>query len=414
MTGNQTIKIALSLLMIPALLCLLLAACTPKESETEAGQGFIKIYDRSDTLTYTAVDIKQTGDGGYIILGLVKGRPYLLRVDWQGDFLWESGVETFRDYKEPVPGILILDQGYYFFCEYNTGAQFPLRLIKFTEESRRPEPVELHLDDIPFQPREVSRVVPLHASPTPDDKILLLAASDLLGHEILLIKIDGSGSKENWQIYRNVYDCYVQYPLTDRRFHFSGAIDNADNAAYFQTYSSHLAYPSDRPCFWTGRITPGSSLPDTYFYLHKPFVAMEWYDNEPGNSRFSGARIDSDTVSFFINFPLEGVDGETGDPQLELDEGKPVYVHTIEINTKKIVFFVGSSKSNEIVLYTYDHLTRNDLDKRYFGGTRLYEAAGLLPTGDGGLAIVGTTYVMDLFGRICLFKLSKADLQDMI
>ncbi|NIM11624.1 MAG: hypothetical protein GTO45_05975, partial [Candidatus Aminicenantes bacterium] len=55
--------------------------------------------------------------------------------------------------------------------------------------------------------------------------------------------------------------------------------------------------------------------------------------------------------------------------------------------------------------------TGSYLAVKYLGDIHIYEAAGLIDTEDGGLAILGTTYVTGLLGRICLFKLSKAELE---
>ena len=84
------------------------------------------------------------------------------------------------------------------------------------------------------------------------------------------------------------------------------------------------------------------------------------------------------------------------------------------MNGQTIVFFAGSSKSDQIVLYTYSVSSGICLDKKYFGGTRFYEAAGLIKTADGGIEILGTTYLASLFDRICLFKLSKEELENMV
>jgi len=64
-------------------------------------------------------------------------------------------------------------------------------------------------------------------------------------------------------------------------------------------------------------------------------------------------------------------------------------------------------------LYAYEKSSGDFLNNRYFGDIRIYEAAGLIDTYDGGLAILGNTFVMDQLGRICVFKLSKTEVEDL-
>jgi hypothetical protein len=94
-----------------------------------------------------------------------------------------------------------------------------------------------------------------------------------------------------------------------------------------------------------------------------------------------------------------------------LNASRPVYIKTIRVVDRDIVFFSGGTGFDRIVLYAYDLSAGRFLGKEYYGEKRLYEAAGLIGTGDGGLAILGNTYVMDLQKRICLFKLSKAEVE---
>ena len=84
------------------------------------------------------------------------------------------------------------------------------------------------------------------------------------------------------------------------------------------------------------------------------------------------------------------------------------------LGQRRVVFFTGSAKSNRIVLYAFDYWTGEYINKKYFGHTHVYEASGLIGTRDNGLAILGTTYAAGRLGRICLFKLSKSELQDII
>ncbi len=55
-------------------------------------------------------------------------------------------------------------------------------------------------------------------------------------------------------------------------------------------------------------------------------------------------------------------------------------------------------------------LTPDGLGSRYLGFSNPYEIAAMTTTSDGGLAVCGITYVAGRFPRICLFKISGAEL----
>ena len=83
----------LLLISVVFILCFCIASCMPGAGDTEIGgsERFHKIYDPADAFNYTAVDIKRTRGGGYIILAAVDGHPYLLNADERGDVVWAAG-----------------------------------------------------------------------------------------------------------------------------------------------------------------------------------------------------------------------------------------------------------------------------------------------------------------------------------
>ncbi|MCP5101983.1 MAG: hypothetical protein GY950_01325, partial [bacterium] len=96
------------------LLCLYLVSCNPKFTEPESGTSFQKIYHKDDLFTYSAIDVQQTRDGGYIILGTVGEAPYLLRVDNEGNYMWDTAPGAFNGCRLPSASLLIInspDQG---------------------------------------------------------------------------------------------------------------------------------------------------------------------------------------------------------------------------------------------------------------------------------------------------------------
>ena len=198
--------------------------------------------------------------------------------------------------------------------------------------------------------------------------------------------------------------------------------NTGNNFYYFQSFSRSDIVKELGICFTIAKIDTGNGKVNTKgeFHVIKPFISLDFDIGESEAVKFSGARLEDNIISFLVNSQLvkgedEGVDEVDGEFKDELFTTKPVYIKTMVVNGIKISFFAGSAKNNKIVLYAYDWSTPTLLNQKYFGHTNIYEASGLIGTSDGGLAILGTTYSTGLWlGRICLFKLSKAELEDFV
>jgi hypothetical protein len=426
MTGKRkdmsmvfVLPVLLGFLCLCFFFCFLSCKLKSTDTEIDPAQKFSKIYDKDDKSNYTAVDIKQTGDGGYIILGRKDNHSYLLRVNGQGLFQWDTANdEDLKIYTNPIADLIIFDQEYYFFCngrDEEVEYLKPIALLKASEDDHKTREVELSGDITDIDVASL-----LSATVTPDDRFLLVSFDEDYS-ELVVSKIDNQYESEV-QSYEIFYECAYLHPFKDKRFHISGMMEPSGSQYYFfQSYweGGVDEYPT---CFSITAFEDdfqSEPLP-----LDTPFIAMEldgagWDGTGWEGIKISGARIDNGIISFFVNTQLKDVDGEEGDPQTELIASKAAYVKIMDVNSKRIVFFAGSSKDNRIVLYAYDYSIGDSsgdkyLSKKYFGHTHIYEAAGLIETDDRGLAILCTTFVAGRLGRICLFKLSKTDLEDMI
>lgn len=462
---KKMIMFFVSRFILPVSLCLFLclASCNLKSNqENSFSISFGKIYNKSDTSSYTALDIKQTpGDGGYIILAEVDGYPYLLKVEKDGKFSWDSKDKNiFEYYKYPIAELLTLNSAYYFFCRKekdnekkkdNEGYDWDPVLVKVRKEEKEDK---INVDvvtkiefDNPFPPFKF-RLIPIHANLNSENNFLVLVA-DNWGTQMSFIGKENSNT--SWKVdgasHWNRYECVLDYPSTDKRFHYTGRL-NTKGTYYFQTFTEYISDFSPPPCFSIRMEAPKEDSdihPD--LFLDRPLIAMEWNDSQWNVSNWDGnqwdglklsyAAIDNDMVYFAVNsrikvekkieiiYKVENGEEieeeleisilklEEGQPQLELLASKPVYMMSMPVNGKEIVFFAGSTIFNNISLYAYDPVEKTLLNKDYFGDIRSFEAAGLIKTDDDGLAILGITYVMNRLKRICLFKLSKADVEEM-
>lgn len=435
-TGNRKKIHVFFIFLLTVCLCLYMASCDPKQTGTVLGESFSKIYNRNDTASYTALDVKQIPGNGYIILGKMGDYPYLLRINERGDVMWDTKNEAIlKRYENPVPDLLVSNQGYYFFCSGQFEDKLVPILLKINEDRQVNEIIAISsyinhyaVFGLPYS------ITPKHASIMGESNYSLVTLNNI-GDAVVFI-----GDENNDNGWREKVDdipywagwaCLTAYPSTERIIHYSGILKEKGRY-YFHTYQNAPDNVIDLArCFMIEMEAPDGSGFHPEFYLEKPLIAMDWNVSQWDNSQWNGIRIsgayidkeeDNNIVSLFVNSGII-MDEETNqgqietnkeDKQPELNAFRPVYIKTIAVNGRDIVFFTGSTKFDQIVLYACDRLTGTWMEEVYFGEKRLYEAAGLIETGDNGLAILGITYIMDLQERICLFKLSKAELENIV
>lgn len=426
---------AVFLFILSAFLWIFFISCDPKSPEPGPGIGFKKIYDRPDSYSFISMDIKQTGDRGYLILGMnEKAEPYLLKIDENGDYMWDTDFEpVLKKYEDPVSDLLIIKQGdreeYYFFCNEKwhirkDGSRIAF-LLKASEDLH--QPVEVKLPDSPGEAFESNFILrPLRASIASDSEILFVAADETLGETLVVqIKTD-DGGEAPYVRERYSSSCLTLIPWGDKRLQLAGSFNSmGKNYSYFQTISNEesgtLYYPA---CLGIRILAPMDEMPfeDNFLsealFLKTPFLALEvdgtdWDGSRREDLNVSGVRHEGGVLVFYVNRKLGDMNKANGILRTELDIDKKVFVEGINVNGKRIVCFAGTTKNNQIVLYTYDRSTGSCLNREYFGDIHIYEAAGLIGTRGGGLVILGTTYIAGQLGRICLFKLSKDELDEL-
>jgi hypothetical protein len=403
-------------------LCFHTMSCKPGSPEPEDKPiSFHKIYDNGSQFTYSGLDVKETGNKGYIVLGKVDGSPYLMRVNEKGAFLWDTSREDVKNYSEPVPELLVLDKDkdnpittYVIICirqfttEQFTTGWGPV-LLKFSEIDGNLEE-SIPLDFSAYANVDTELIKPLYAVKLTKITFLLMASNEF-GKEIYVMKVGVNGIMKLVAKYPVSSDCFHEYPPSDERIYVSGLFDKKDKF-FFQTYNSVVGR-----CFKTviGDIN-GSGVEDL-LTSENPFVAMEWYNTPTGDRRFSGISVSLETMNTisFIHqaankkFHLKDVDGTHW---ADVDSTKEMYIKTIELEGESILFWGFNSNYNQIIMNAFD-MKSNLRGWKFYGSTQVYELRGLLGTSDTELLLLGDTAVIGRMHRIFLIKLSMDQLIEM-
>ncbi|MCP4215683.1 MAG: hypothetical protein GY765_13600 [bacterium] len=455
--NGYKIKMTARLLAPVFFLAIFLGGCDLRNEEPDSkpSESFDRVYDKKDDNTYTAVDIKQTADGGYIILGKMEGVPYLLKIKADGNVMWDTDPADYSQYRLPVKNLLVRDGEYYFFCnkmELEEGAGLRELVLLKVDPDGKPEEIDFLYDflDVLYESVDLCEdeydcddvedgddlfdfcsgcegyertydilddayaLRPLHAVYTDNGNILLLLFSEKYD-SIVFMEIDEDYEIASLQELIK-YKCAYASPFLDKRPHFVGQVGN-NPFYYFQTYAPLNYRDANQACF-SIRSNVEARYPAISLFnegdepISNPFIAMDWDGN------YSYKALIRENIVLFSASPYI-LDAGDVHPKPELMELEAVFIKTLSVKGEKTVFFLGSSKDNRIVLYAYDHnpakgaLAERFKGKLYFGHTHIFEAEALIETKDNGLIILGTTYVAGQLGRLCIFKLSEEELAGM-
>jgi len=376
---------------------ILFIGCANDSDPAADKASFTRIYDNNKyNASFFPIDIKQTPDGGYLILG---GRRiddssfsgiYIMKVDEFGGFVSEQEVdETFVN---PIAPLLENGGNYYFFCMTSVGLQ--------------PQLFQLDAEGTLSEPISVGGSYP--AAAAVDGNNFVLLSYDNLNKKTVVSVITPTGS------------------ISQAKGFSIGAGDAVE-----EPIISHFLRTGKQIPFLVGKTASGQyyfngfynytlSLAFTNLSADEPQGVIQGQQDDGGLSqvvpldggKFALARFNFGDNYFLPNASLNtsGVSSSIdlgGNPFPELIANAPVKILRVTINSKKVVLYGSDTKSKQIALFGYDESTGEFIGSKYLGFSNPFEIASIVSTADGGLAICGTTFVAGRFPRICLFKLSK-------
>jgi hypothetical protein len=95
----------------------------------------------------------------------------------------------------------------------------------------------------------------------------------------------------------------------------------------------------------------------------------------------------------------------------EIDKNAIIKSLKTTINNKEILIISTLTRSKQILLLFFDPLTGVLKTSKYFGSDNPVDMASVIPTNEGGLAVLTQTYVAGRFSRIQLFKIPPEKLK---
>jgi hypothetical protein len=394
------------ILFLPILLA---TACLEESTTALDKKAFTRIYDQDQFNTsFYAIDMRETADGGYIILGGkhveadgVVNAPfkiYILKVDQFGTV--ERELEIDENYISPISNLIPVNNRFYFFCMDQSTTAFLISIDALGESSQ-------------ITPLDAPLTFPLAAAVdhTGSTTGLLLLSYNDSDKESIVSRIStggnvtgsaafhiGPGSPADAMIIQHALRTGDQFPFSVGHtstglFYFNG----------FSNYTFALVFTTLIDDNITGTI-----------------------NGQQENGGFSavlpitGSTFATSIFNFGSNFflPKEVLsNGSTTELQEgaysfpELQSNATVKIIRAAINGKNVLVYGSNTKSKQIALYFYDEATEEFLGSEYVGYSNPFEISSLIQTTDGDLAVSGTTYVAGRLPRFCLIKISKGSLK---
>jgi hypothetical protein len=380
---------------------LIIVSCTEESNLDFDTQTFTSIFDNNKfDASYFPIDMKETPDGGYLILG---GRKltdtsftgiYLLKADEFGNFVKEIEVEETS--VNPIADLVEYQTKYYFFC------MDPLTQVAQIAS------VDANLEAVTITPVQGGLTYPAAAAFVENNFVMLGYNNGDKQTVISILNPDGGilesqgytiGTGED--VEEPIINHYIR---TGKQFPFE--VGKTPGGLYF----------------FNGFYNYTFSLVFTNFG-DEPVGVVQGQQNDGGFSAvtpLTGNKFASSRFNFGDNFLLPNKElstsGITSSTDLggyslpELVPNAKVRILRATVDGKNVLIYGSDTKSKQIGLLFYDESTGDFISSRYLGFSNPFEVASLEQTSDEGLAVCGTTYLAGRFPRICIFKLSKDQL----
>jgi len=390
------------LLFLPLFLSAIFTGCSGK-TEMGPDQSWVRVYDHSDfNRLFYSLDVKELTNSNFIILASTKmdttvwPNPYLLSTNKEGVTLWSVQADT---YNSPVPNIISTNGGYYFFCmDFALGT----RLLKINTDGSSPELFKTFSD----------LTYPLYASQTADNKILLTSYNRTTRSTVLTC-FDSNFSIIWSREYSGIenYEEKVRLHLTRQGAYFpffAGEIKSNSAGYYFVNgfynfvFSLLFINPSGGELAGVVNGIPYSAAASTLIQRNDSSYILTRYDE---NQNYINIKPH---ISFTAVSNITAMGG-TSWPEI----GNNAVVKSLKttLNNKEIVIISTITRSNQVMLLFFDPETGLLKSSRYFGSTYPVNLASVIPTQEGGLAVLTQTYIAGRFPRIQLFKIPPKELE---
>ncbi|MFA0961320.1 hypothetical protein AB9P05_05915 [Roseivirga sp. BDSF3-8] len=394
------------LFILTSALFLALQACEISDNEVKPTDPVTRIFETGDfERNYVPIDIRQTPDGGYLMLASVALADsdfqgiYLFKADKEGLVEWEHLADN---YVNPVSELL---------PDGSNGTLFRLVAMDKLQLGTHLLSVDVSggasLTSVAYYPE---MVYPLAAAQVGGGYAFLHWDQESKS-SMKLTRLNGSTVQwsRSYDIYEDVEARIMAHltrqtqPVVPFR---TGTVTSG--VFYFNGYNNFTlsltfvdANTGDQIGVLNGTRYASGIMQIAPMAENK--LALARYREDGSMVYAPAAPVDTRGTATARDLP--------GNALPELSPYAQVFIKKGSVDDQKIVLYASTTRNGRISLFAYDE-GGTLLGTRYLGSGNRFEAGGVVFTDDGGLAVQGRTYVAGRFARLCLFKLSPDDLKE--
>ncbi len=383
-------------------------SCDIKNSDVSPDYNFVKVYnDANVTTAYYPIDAIETSNGDIIILSATTETSntnyptiHLMKTDNYGNVIWERAVDA--SYVSPVGSLMQVGSEIRFICMDDIS--FRVKILAINESSGIVTEVGETTDNYPLAS---------HYSSTTNTTVILSyngigrntvisAYDETMG---LIFKQSSPTNKDfSYDIFQHLKKQRNPFPFFINSFLSNNSTIYCVNA--FSNYTLSLLFINHNSGNINGRVNGYQELGGIGASINKDeglFAIAE--------SRFNVGEI---SLGPEISININGIQNvtqldATGYP--ELSSESMVKIIKDEFNGKELVVYASTTKSNQLALFFFDADTNELVHTKYLGHTHPVEISSFLKANDGGLIIVGKTWISGRFQRIILYKVAEDELK---
>lgn len=390
----------------PLLLILFISliACDIIDNDSKPDENIYKIINNNNfDKAYFASKVIQTSDNGFLIIGsnyedtddYVWLTPYIVKLNNKGAMEWEQ--ELSSPYVNPI-GLCEINGIYYIVCmdEITLGTH----IFSITESGDYN--LIKTLDDLMY---------PLALVKTPDNGVAI-QGYERFSRNTTLNKLNSSFELEWTQKYPLIENSeeYIighiskrgkQYP-----FFLGYAGDNSVDYYYvngFYKYSFSLMF-ADNSGNFTG-VTNGfrytGAISSAYHITNDDYFLSMFYK---GNNYILPLQTLQKTE-------ISSIEAFEGSIAPKLMEDAIIVTKKINYKGNETIVYATNSKNNHILLMLYDAASGEYITTKEYADFYPIEINDIIESDDGGLAIIGKTYITGRLARIFFLKISKNNLE---
>ena len=376
-------------------------SCESDDDSEAPATSFTRVYDDPEfSSTYDPLTVLPTEDGGYLLLAATEQwNPLLLKTDQDGQLTWFSSVD--EAYVNPLAEFLLINDSIYLVCMNEVTLATEILQVDISNGTTKSTAT---LEAIQY---------PLGASRTPDGSLLILGYNRE-SRSSTLSKLSPSFAPEwvaEYSIEEDVEEDIIDHlARTGNQLpFFTGA--SADGAVYyfngFNNYTLSLNFVNPTSGELTGTLNG---------FRKEGFVSAA---KHLSGSQFAMARRTFQASALLpsteVGYQAIANSGDLAANDFpEIAHDARVIIKTVDLRGKPTVVYGTHTKTQQLVFYFYDQEGGNLVASYHLGMTDPYQLGDFNFTEDGGLVVAAETFLLGRFSRLCLFKLSAREVNQIV